>query len=225
MSLYVDSAYLEDVARLCATFPIFGVTTNPPVLLAATSRGQLLDDVSVLRELLRLCEGPVFMQPGGSTAEDLYAGASRYLTVAPNRVVPKLPMSPEGLQAGMRLKREGMRVAYTAVYTLAPSYAAAMAGASWVIHYCGRMCRAGMDACERISRMARLLAQHAEGTRILVASIKSGMDLVESALAGAQDVTTGPEVIEGMLADPLTESALRQFGADWERLQLLLQAQ
>jgi TalC/MipB family fructose-6-phosphate aldolase len=224
MSLYVDSAYLEDVARLCATFPIFGVTTNPSILLAATSRGQRLDDVSVLRELLRLCEGPVFMQPGGATAEELYAGASRYLAVAPNRVVPKLPMNPEGLRAGMRLKREGTRVAYTAVYTLTQTYCAAMAGANWVIPYCGRMRRAGMDACERIGQMARLLGQHTEGTRILVASIKSGTDLVESALAGAHDVTTQPEVIEGMLADALTESALRQFGADWDRFQQELQA-
>lgn len=224
MSLYVDSAYLDDVARLCVAFPVAGVTTNPSILLAAASRGQRLDDMGVLHELLRLCEGTIFMQPDGSTGDDLYAGAARYLSVAPNRVVPKLPMSQEGLSAGLRLQRDGMRVAYTAVYSLSQTYCAALAGASWVIPYCGRMRRAGVDACERVSQMARLLTQQAVSTRILAASIKTGADLVEATLAGAHDVTAPPDVIEGMLADPLTESAIRQFGVDSERFQQELSA-
>jgi TalC/MipB family fructose-6-phosphate aldolase len=223
MGLYVDSACVDEVARVCQSFPIAGVTTNPSILLAATEqRGQRLDDLAVLRELLRLCDGPVFMQPVGATDDDLYAAASRYIGVAPQRVVPKLPITPEGLCAGLRITHEGGRVAYTAVGSLAQAYCGATAGASWVIPYFGRLRRFGLDPCERVSHMARLLASQGGDTRILAASIKTSADLVEASLAGAHDVTVAPSVIAGLLTDPLTESAVRQFGADWERWQQAL---
>jgi TalC/MipB family fructose-6-phosphate aldolase len=219
MSLYVDSAYLEDVARVCATYPVTGVTTNPSILLAAFERGQHLDDLGVVRELLLLCQGPVFAQPYGASDEALYAAASRYLDLAPNRVVPKLPITPTGLRVGTRITREGGRVAFTAVSTLGQAYCCANAGADWIIPYFGRLRRSGEDPCDRVGRMAQLLAQQGTTTRILAASIKSPSDLTEAALAGAHDVTADPAVIDGLLECPLTVAAFRQFDADWERLQ------
>ena len=218
MGLYVDSAYLEDVARVSASFPIAGVTTNPSILLAAWDRGQHLEDLQLLRELLRVCEGPVFAQPSGADHEALLAATLRYLELAPNRVVPKLPMTPDGLRIGLGLRQGGGRFAFTAVSTLSQAYCAACAGAAWVIPYVGRLRRAGDDPCERVGQMARLLAQQGGGTRILAASIKSPSDLAEAALSGAHDVTAAPIVIEGLLADPITEASIRQFDADWERL-------
>jgi TalC/MipB family fructose-6-phosphate aldolase len=220
VGLFVDSAYLEDVERICAGFPIAGVTTNPSILLAAREEhGQHLDDLTVLRELLRLCDGTVCMQPVGESAEDLYAAASRYVNVAPPRVVPKLPMTTAGLRTGMRLKGEGARIAFTAVSSLAQAYCATMAGASWVIPYYGRLRRQGVDPSERVGHMAQLLAKQEGRTRILAASIKSSDDLAEAALAGAHDMTVGPDVIAGLLTDALTEAAVRQFTLDWERAQ------
>jgi TalC/MipB family fructose-6-phosphate aldolase len=224
MALYADSAVLEDIARVGATFPLAGVTTNPTILLAALERGQRLDDLAVLRELLGLCDGPVFMQPDGDTDEALFAGAGRYLAVAPDRVVPKLPMTPAGLRAGRRLRREGARFAFTAVATLAQAYCGAIAGAGWIIPYFGRLRRSGQDPCERVAHMAGLLAAQATATRVLAASLKSGADLVEATLAGAHDATVAPDVIEGLLDDPLTATALRQFGADWGTFQQRLAA-
>ena len=45
MGLYVDSAYLDDVASVSESFPLAGVTTNPTILLRALERGQQLDDL------------------------------------------------------------------------------------------------------------------------------------------------------------------------------------
>jgi TalC/MipB family fructose-6-phosphate aldolase len=220
MGLFVDSAYLADVEHVCASFPISGVTTNPSILLAALEEhGQRLDDLAVLRELLHLCAGPVCMQPVGATADDLYSAAGRYVDVAPQRVVPKLPMTQDGLRAGLRLKREGARIAFTAVTSLPQTYGGAMAGASWVIPYFGRLRRTGVDPSERIDQMARLLSGQGSETRILAASIKTAADLIEATLAGAHDVTVAPEVIKGLLEDPLTEAAVQQFRLDWERAQ------
>jgi TalC/MipB family fructose-6-phosphate aldolase len=218
VALFVDCAFLADIQSTCARYPVSGVTTNPSILLAAAQRGQQLSDLELARELLQVCRGPIFMQPMADAARDLHAAAERYIAVAPERVVPKLPPTEVGMEVGMALVRAGARVAFTATCSLTQVYAAAQAGASWVIPYFGRMRRAGEDACERVAGMARLLATQQAPTRVLVASVKSPGDLIEATLAGAHDVAAPPEVIRGLLADPLTSAAFVQFSADWEKV-------
>jgi TalC/MipB family fructose-6-phosphate aldolase len=217
MALYVDSAQLEDVADVCAKFPVTGVTTNPSILLAAVERGQRLDDLAVARGLIEICAGNVFMQPTAETVDDLLAGARRYIDIDPARVVVKLPMNALGVQAGKTLKAEGARVAYTATYTLAQTYIAAMAGADWVIPYHGRLRRAGIDAAARIGGMVELLVKQQSPTHVLAASVKSASCLVEVVMAGAHDATLPPEVIRALSEDALTEAAVAQFATDWQR--------
>jgi TalC/MipB family fructose-6-phosphate aldolase len=217
MGLYVDSALLDDVRRVSASYPIAGVTTNPTILLRALERGQRLGDLDVLQRLLDTIDGPVFMQPTASDAEQLREAALRYIEMAPQRVVPKLPPTEAGLAAGRDLARQGARVAYTATCTPAQVYCAAQAGAAWVIPYFSRMTRAGVDPCERVMAMSRLLAAQRLETRLLVASVKSVSDVTEALMAGAHDISAGPEVITSLLRDPLSDQAFAQFAADWRQ--------
>lgn len=220
MALFVDSAHLADVAQVCATCPVAGVTTNPSLLLAARERGQEAGDLDVLRELLARCEGPIFMQPVAESAEGFRAGAERYIAVAPARVVPKLPMTAAGVEAVLALRRAGARVAFTAVYSPAQAYCAAVADAGWLIPYFSRLRHAGIDPCQRIAEMASVLASQHAPPRILAASVKSAEDVVEAALAGAHDISASPEVIRALVEHPLTLAAAARFAEDWERLRV-----
>lgn len=222
MALYVDCAVVDEVAHVCSDFPVAGVTTNPTILLNAVEQGQRLRDVEVLRELLPLCPGPLFMQPVGDTAEELLAAGMRYVAVDQARVVLKLPMTAAGLRAARTLRTQGVRFAFTAVASLPQAYSGALAGAEWLIPYFGRMRRAGIDACERVGEMARLVAMQSAATRVLAASVKTCGDLVEATLAGAHDVTVPPGVIRNLPEDPISQAAVAQFAADWSRLKELL---
>jgi TalC/MipB family fructose-6-phosphate aldolase len=219
VALYVDSAYLDDVVSVCTSYPIAGVTTNPTILLRAVERGQRLSDLEILRRLLDATAGLVFMQPTATDADHLPSTASRYIEVAPERVVPKLPPTEAGLVAGRDLLRQGARIAFTATCTVAQVYCAAQMGAAWAIPYYSRMTRAGVDPCERIMAMSRLLASQRAETRLLAASVKSASDVTEALLAGAHDITASPEVIISLLRDPLSDQAFAQFMADWEQFQ------
>jgi TalC/MipB family fructose-6-phosphate aldolase len=218
MALYVDSAYLDDVAAVCASFPIAGVTTNPTILLAAFERGQRLDDLGVLRHLLTTCTGPIFMQPTAPTADELRAAGLRYMEVDSKRVVLKLPMTAAGMRAAMDLHRDGARFAFTAVASVAQAYSGALTGAEWIIPYFCRMRRAGIDASSRVGDMERLLSLQHSSVRILAASLKAPADIVEATLCGAHDVTVPPDIIRAMTEDPLSHAAVETFTADWERL-------
>ena len=222
MALYVDSADIAEVTQLCATYPIAGVTTNPSILLSAIERGQRLRDQEVLRELLAACDGPIFMQPTAETADELVAAGMRYVDEDMARVVLKLPMTEMGVRAAMDLKRRGARFAFTAVAALAQAYMGALAGAEWIIPYFCRMRRAGVDAADRVAGMARLLTNQTSACRILAASLKSPSDVVEATLAGADDATLPPDVLQGMIEDALSTAAVAQFVADWQRAGELL---
>jgi TalC/MipB family fructose-6-phosphate aldolase len=218
MALYIDSAFLNDIMNVVKTVPLAGVTTNPTILLAARERGQDLNPQGVLDALLRSIDGSIFMQPGASDEEEMYAEALAYIQTASNRVIAKIPMTHTGMRVARRLKQQQYHIAFTAVTSVAQAYGAAMAKADFIIPYYGRLERSGIDASERVSEMADLLHNAGLPTRILVASIKSPEDAARALLAGAHDLTVTPLVLMEMVRDPLTEEAVERFTQDWQKM-------
>ena len=218
MALYIDSAFLNDITLVTQTVPIDGVTTNPSILLAARERGQEASPQVLLDALLRETNGLIFMQPGATVEEEMYAEALAYIETAPKRVIPKIPMTHIGMRVARKLKQQQHRLAFTAVTSVAQAYNAAMVGADFVIPYYGRLERAGINAGQRIAEMAKLLQSTHPTTRILVASIKSPEEAANALLSGAHDLTVTPSVLMEMVTDPLTEDAVEKFSHDWQQL-------
>jgi len=221
MALYIDSALLHDIMNVSQTVPVSGVTTNPTILLAARESGQDLNPQGVLEALLRSIDGTIFMQPGASKEEEMFAEALAFIQTAPDRVIPKIPMTHTGLRVARRLKQHQHRIAFTAVTSVVQVYSAALAGADFIIPYYGRLERSGIDASERIAEMADLLHNARLYTRILAASIKSPQDAANALLAGAHDLTMTPSVLMEMVTDPLTEEAIEHFMQDWQKMNKL----
>jgi TalC/MipB family fructose-6-phosphate aldolase len=221
MALYIDSAFLNDIMLVTQTVPLAGVTTNPSILLAAHERGQDESPHALLEALLRTTNGLIFMQPGASEEEEMYAEALTYIQAAPRRVIPKIPMTHTGMRVARRLKQQQHRLAFTAVTSLAQVYNAAMGGADFIIPYYGRLEQSGIDASQRISEMAKLLQSAHPTTRILVASIKSPIEAANALLAGAHDLTVTPSILMEMVTDPLTEDAVERFMQDWQKMNKL----
>jgi TalC/MipB family fructose-6-phosphate aldolase len=221
MALYIDSAFLNDIMNVTRTVPLAGVTTNPSIFLAARERGQDLSPQGVLDALLRSTVGSIFMQPGASDEEEMLAEALAYIQTAPNRVIPKIPMTHTGMRVARQLKQQQQRIAFTAVTSVAQAYSAAMAEADFIIPYYGRLERSGIDASGRVSEMADLLHNAHSPTRILVASIKSAEDAATALLAGAHDLTVTPQVLMELITDPLTEDAVEKFNNDWQKMNKL----
>src|SRR5207248_10181012 len=74
MALYVDSAFLEDIAQIASIVPLAGVTTNPAISLAAQKRGQNLNREELIDGLLQslnISDSLVHMQPGSLLEEEI----------------------------------------------------------------------------------------------------------------------------------------------------------
>ncbi len=222
MALYIDSAFLSDIIPVAQTIPLAGVTTNPSIVLAAQERGQKLDMLSLIRELQRIVEGFIFVQPGSASEEEMLKEVLSYIEVDPLRIIPKLPMTQIGMRVALRLRSSHQqRIAFTAVTSLAQAYSAAMAGANFIIPYYNRLERAGIDASERVSQMAELLHNQQLPSRLLAASIKTSSEAASALMAGAHDLTITPQVLLDMVQDPQTEQAIEKFGQDWQKMKNL----
>jgi TalC/MipB family fructose-6-phosphate aldolase len=218
MALYVDCAFLDDIINIASLVPLAGVTTNPSIMLAAREKGQRMTPSALLEEMLSKVSGTIFIQPGATGEHDMYAEAARYIETMPDRIIPKLPMTRNGLLVARRLKTERRRIAFTAVTTISQAYCATMAGADFIIPYYNRLTRAGVDAGERIAQIAEILHNQRLDSRILAASIKSTAEAAEALLAGAHDLTIVPQVLQDMVIDPASEEAVAKFTQDWYKV-------
>ena len=218
MAIYIDSAYLADIQGVIHLAPLSGVTTNPTLLLAAQEKGQRIRALDILTHLLQLVPGDIFMQPPVLTVEDGYQEALRYIQVAPERVVPKIPITEVGIQIAQQLHTEGHRIAFTAVTTVAQAYLASLVGAQFIIPYYNRLRRSGVDPHERISQMALAFSRQQAPTRIMAASIKSTAEAASAILAGAHDLTIAPQILQDMINDPETIEAVDKFESDRKKL-------
>ena len=205
MTLFLDSANLDD-AREAASFGfIYGVTTNPTLLARAGHD----DPRPVLEELSNLFEGPVFHQLIGHTAEELLEEAPEYLAIAPNIGI-KIMCTLEGLRASSKLSDQ-TNILITSVFLPSQSLVAAETGANYVVPYVNRITRLKGSGPQVVAEMSAVL----EGTNceILAASIKTPSEAVETAIAGAQHLSMPLDVIKAMVESDLTQQALEAFDA------------
>lgn len=209
MAVLLDSASVDDAAAAAELGFVHGITTNPTLMARETTR-----PLSHLGRLLTAFpRGPVCYQPTSSSFSDVSDEARAAASLAPDRVVIKLPATLDAIRVAAALVEDGIRCALTAVYSPAQALLAHEVGCVWVIPYVDRAARQSVGGLVVVDSLAAILQCLQSSTRILAASLKSGPQVVESILHGAHDITAPLEVLVSLPAHPLTESAVREFAA------------
>lgn len=212
MKLFIDSAHIEEIAEAHALGVIDGVTTNPS-LIAKTGK----PFEQVVREILKIIDGPVSLEVVGTDAETMVAEARKLAAFGEN-VVVKIPMIPEGLKAVKRLSAEGIRTNVTLVFSPSQALLAAKAGATYMSPFVGRLDDISHQGMDLIGDIRLIYDNYDFATEILVASIRNPLHLVEAARLGADVATVPFQVIMNLTKHPLTDKGLEQFLADWEQV-------
>jgi len=207
MTLFLDSASLDDARRASTLGFVIGATTNPGLL----ARAGHTDALAALRELCPLFPGSVFYQVLAHAPKEMAVEAEPFLKLADNLGL-KIPCTADGLTYAAQVSAD-VTVAVTGVFTPAQAYLAAQAGADYVIPYVNRVTRFTGDGPGLVAQMAAILEP--TDCEILAAGIKSPAEAVDSLLAGAHHVSLPLEVILGMAENPLTEKAVADFEAAW----------
>ena len=164
------------------------------------------------REAIELGAGEVHIQTWGRT-RTLYVEHGRALAAIDPKIVVKAPATVEGAAAAATLRREGVRLTMTAVYSAAQALVASALGADYAAPYLGRMNDAGHDGFGEVATMARTARAQGSSMRILVASLRDTADIVRLAAEGLDAFTFNPKLIPGFFADRDAAQAVEAFEA------------
>jgi len=213
LRLFLDTANIDEIREAVGWGVISGVTTNPT--LVAREQGRTFAEI--LREITDVVPGPVSAEAISLDAPGMIAEA-RTLAAAAENIVVKIPMTPEGLKATKTLAGEGIRTNVTLVFSANQALLAALAGASYVSPFVGRLDDAGHDGMQVVRDIAQIFEIHGLESEIIAASIRHPLHVIDAAKAGADIATVPMKVLRAMVSHPLTDRGIEMFLADWKKV-------
>ncbi|MEM0364033.1 MAG: fructose-6-phosphate aldolase [Candidatus Nitrosocaldus sp.] len=212
VQIFLDTANLDAIRKYNDMGILDGVTTNPTLLAKENS-----DPIEIMKEIIRIVKGPVSLEVVSTDLDGMLEEAHRLARFGTNAVI-KIPMTPDGLKAIKRLSSEGIKTNCTLVFSPNQAILAAKAGATYVSPFIGRLDDAGHDGMQVIRDVVQIFRNYNFSTKVLVASVRHPVHVVEAAKIGADVITMPPEVLEKMIKHPLTDKGLSTFLADWEKV-------
>ncbi len=208
MEIFIDSAHLDEIARCVDLGVIDGVTTNP-TLIAAT--GKPLPEV--IRAITEVVNGPISAEVIAVDTAGMVREGQALAAIHPN-VVVKVPLTLAGLSATRQLTEAGIRTNVTLCFNLPQAVLAAKAGATYISPFIGRIDDIGGRGMGLIEQIVRAYDKYGFPTKVLAASIRHTLHVVEAIEVGAHVATLPAKVIEQLVKHPLTDLGLERFLAD-----------
>ncbi len=212
MEIILDTANLKDIRRYNDIYDITGVTSNPTIL--AREKAEFFPLLLEIRSIIG--DKQLHVQVTGSSCEEMLKEAETLTDRLGKDTYIKVPTNEEGIKTIKVLKSRGYKVTATAIYMPQQAMLAASVGADYVAPYFNRMNNMNVDSKKAIADMAWLFEHNNIRTKIVAASFKNTQQIMDSLMAGAQAVTVSPELYTQMVENPMIDSAIAGFAADWE---------
>jgi transaldolase len=215
MQIFLDTANIDQIKQAAKLGIISGVTTNPSLLAKETTN----DYESVTRKICDIINGPVSVEVLSETADGMIKEARVKAAWAPN-VNIKIPICPAGLEATSVLSREGIKINMTLCFSANQALLGALAGATYVSIFIGRLDDAGQDGMQVVYDTLDILGNYPDlEAQVIAASIRNPVHVTNAALAGAEVATVPYAILMQMVQHPMTDIGIKRFLADWKSVQ------
>ncbi len=211
MQIFLDTANIEEIRRGAKLGIVSGVTTNPSLV----SKEGTADYEAVVKEICSIIPGPISAEVVVEGAEAMIKEARKIAAWAPN-VVIKIPATTEGLEVTSALAKEKIKVNFTLCFSLNQALLGALAGATYVSPFVGRLDDAGHDGMELVADIVDVFRYYQLPTQVIAASIRHPLHCVAAAKAGAHIATVPYKVLMQMIQHPLTDVGVARFLSDWQ---------
>ena len=115
-----------------------------------------------------------------------------------------------------------IRVNVTAMMSTQQGLLAALAGATYVSIFGGRVNDMGYNTCEEITKLRKVLDAFGLRAQIIVGSTREVLNVIEWLNAGAHIVTAVPNILKGMLVHPYSKETVQMFLRDGATVEEML---
>lgn len=211
--LYIlDTANLEAIRHCNEYYPLAGVTTNPSII--SKEKADFWTLVTSIREIIGE-EKMLHVQTIQKKAEGIVEEAKLLRERLGENFYIKIPISEEGLKATMMLKKMGINVTVTAIFTPAQALLAAMAGADFVAPYANRLDNIIADGCAVVAEIVKQFEQYGLKCKVLAASFRNAEQVHKCSSVGCHSVTVSADILRKVITHPMTDAAIADFDKDW----------
>ena len=190
-----------------------GVTTNPSLIYKSGK-----DFKEVIKEIARIISGPISAEVTSLDKNEMIDQGLELSKIA-NNVVIKVPLTEHGLIACKNLSKKSIKVNVTLCFSSSQALIAAKMGATYISPFIGRLDDISNEGLNLIEEIISIYNNYPDGlsTEVLVASIRSPLQVVQVAQMGADVATIPPKIIKQMIKHPLTDIGLNSFMEDWKK--------
>ncbi len=213
MRIFLDTANIEQIRQAAKLGIISGITTNPTLV----SKEKAADYQATIKEICSIISGPISAEVLVEGVEPMIVQARQISTWAPNIVI-KIPATIEGLEVTSALAKESIKVNFTLCFSLNQALMGALAGATYVSPFVGRLDDIGNDGMQLVKDIVDVFKHYQLSTEVIAASIRHPQHCVAAAKAGAHIATVPYNVLIQMMRHPLTDIGITRFLTDWQRI-------
>jgi transaldolase len=212
VALFIDSSDPQEIKDLFGWGVLAGVTTNPLILAREAPDADLSERI---REILTVSTGDVSVELTSETEAEMLSEAARYHAWDRERITIKVPMSELGLRVTSQLARAGTKTNVTCIMATNQAYLAALAGATYVSIFSGRVRDMGYEVGPILRATRHILDREGLRSRIIVGSMRHMMDVNEAIECGGHVATVTPPILRKMVWNPRTEQTISEFNTAW----------
>ena len=219
MQIYLDSANIQHIHDAAAWGILSGVTTNPSLLAKEDPK---IDIKQRILEIHKLVGGHLSVEVISTDIKGMIKEAEEILEWFPEATI-KIPMLPSGLAAVKELSKRNIPTNVTLIFNPIQAIAANNAGATYVSVFLGRLDDIGMNSELILEEICNIWYTHGFESKIIAASIRNPLHIINSAKSGAHIATIPYDVLRKSLSHPLTNIGIDIFLKDYDKLQTEIQ--
>ncbi|MBT4512424.1 MAG: transaldolase [Chloroflexi bacterium] len=217
MPIFLDTGNISDIEKYLKMGIIRGVTTNPTILLQAGVTGGMKGIKERSVEIANLVDPyPLSVEVTTNDPKMMLEQAQEFAGWAKNINVKITIHGPKGELDNLEIVHElenkhDIRVNVTAMMSAQQCLLAAMAGATYVSLFGGRVNNMGYNSCEEIRKLRTVLDDFSLDASIIIGSTREVLNIIEWLEAGAHLVTVVPKLLEGMIVHPYSKETVQMF--------------
>jgi transaldolase len=228
MPIFLDSSDLSEIEKFHRMGIIRGVTTNPTIMLKDGVTGGMPGIEARAKAIARLIDPlPLSVEVTTNDRDRVIKQAKAFASWADNIVVKVTIHGPQGELENMEIIHElaikhNIRVNVTAMMSAQQCLLAALAGATYISIFGGRVNNMGYNACGEITKLRKVLDNLNLKAQIIVGSTREVLNVIEWLEAGAHIVTVLPDILAGMLVHPYSKETVQMFLRDAAQAEAML---
>lgn len=229
MPIFLDTGKIEEIEQFLKMGILRGVTTNPTILLKSGITGGKTAIKKISIDIASLIKPyPLSVEVTTNDPDKMIEEAREFAQWAENINVKITVHGPNGELDNFKVvhlleEKYDIRVNMTAMMSAQQCFLGALAGATYVSLFGGRVNNMGYNCVEEIRKARKVLDNNNLNSKIIIGSTREVLNVIEWLEAGAHIVTVMPDLLKGMIIHPFSKETVQMFLEDAKKTEEKLQ--